>query len=92
MEGHDRTVEPGISQEETGSSPAQPCPSRLLQRLKYAKQSRGPYKCKPLLSMERLNRQTIIRERLTKFGLIFTKDSIPDYLICEQGVRIEGEW
>ena len=28
MEGHDRTMELGISQEETGSSPAQLCTSR----------------------------------------------------------------
>ena len=32
-EGHDRTMELGISQEEMGSSPAQLCTSRLLQRL-----------------------------------------------------------
>ena len=32
-EGHDRTIELGISQEETGSGPAQLCISRLLQRL-----------------------------------------------------------
>ena len=32
-EGHDRTMEHGISQEEKGSSPAQLCTSRLLQRL-----------------------------------------------------------
>ena len=32
-EGHDRTMELGISQEETGSGPAQLCTSRLLQRL-----------------------------------------------------------
>ena len=31
-EGHDRTMELGISQEEKGSSPAQLCTSRLLQR------------------------------------------------------------
>ena len=50
----------------------------------YAKQSRGPYKRKPLLCTEQLNRRTVIRERLIEFGLIFTKDSIPDYLTCEQ--------
>ena len=32
-EGHDRTMELGISQEEMGSSPTQLCTSRLLQRL-----------------------------------------------------------
>ena len=53
-------------------------------KTEYAKQSRGPYKRKPLLHTERLNRRTVIRERLVKFGLIFAKDSIPDYLICEQ--------
>ena len=53
-------------------------------KTEYVKQSRGPYKCKPLLRTEQLNRRTVIRERLIKFGLIFTKDLIPDYLICEQ--------
>ena len=32
-EGHDRTIELGISQEETGSIPAHLCTTRLLQRL-----------------------------------------------------------
>ena len=64
-----------------------PHPALYIQatsKTEYAKQSRGPYKHKPLLHTERLNRRTVIRERLIKFGLIFAKDSIPDYLICEQ--------
>ena len=32
-EGHDRTIELGISQEEMGSSPAYLCTTRLFQRL-----------------------------------------------------------
>ena len=83
-EGHDRTKECGISKEETGSSPAQLHTSRLLQRTEYAKQSRGQYQRKPLLCTQRLNRLTVIRERLIKFRLFFAKDLIPDCLTCEQ--------
>ena len=61
-----------------------PCPTLYIQatsKAKYVKQSCGPYKRKPLLRTEWLNRQTVIRERLIKFGLIFAKDLIPNYFI-----------
>ena len=80
-EGHDRTMEHGISQEETGSSPTQLCTSRLLQRLSMQNSHMVRIHVSPSLhaTVKQMNRN----QGKIKFGLLFAKELIPDYLTCE---------